>query len=62
MNYQIAEGGMQAVIDSQGAELVSLKLKGHEYLWQGDPAFCTGPLPVRGAAPGRRLHAGGKAL
>lgn len=46
MNYQIAEGGMQAVIDSHGAELVSLKLKGHEYLWQGDPAFWSGHAPV----------------
>lgn len=46
MQYTIRNEHMQAVIDSLGAELVSLQLDGHEYLWQGDPAFWRGHAPV----------------
>lgn len=30
---------LEASIDSQGAQLMSLKLDGNEYLWQGDERF-----------------------
>ena len=35
----IAKGRVEATIDSKGAQLMSLKLDGKEYLWQCDPAF-----------------------
>ena len=44
--YTIKKGSYEAAIDSMGAQLVSLKYEGYEYLWQGDPAFWTGHAPI----------------
>ena len=37
---------LTAVIDSLGAQLVSLKDSGREYMWQGDPNFWSGCSPL----------------
>ena len=42
----IKKGSFQATIDSKGAQLVSLKLEGYEYLWQGDSRWWTGHAPI----------------
>lgn len=39
-------GRVSAAINPFGAELSSLQLDGHEYLWQGDPAFWGRRAPV----------------
>ncbi len=46
MEYQISQGGLSVVIDSQGAELQSVCLDGHEYLWQGDPSYWPDRSPL----------------
>ena len=42
----ITNGGVTAVLSSHGAELVSLKKGGDEYLWQADPRWWTGQAPI----------------
>ncbi len=42
----ITDGKLTASIDSLGAQLMNLGLDGHEYLWQGDPAFWNRRSPV----------------
>ena len=44
MLYTIENEYLQVVIDEVGGQLMSVKTKkdGHEYLWQGDPAYWTG--------------------
>lgn len=37
---------MTVKINTLGAELISLKKNGNEYLWQGDPAFWHGQSPL----------------
>ncbi len=39
MKYQIHHREMTAVIDSVGAQLLSLKKNGKETIWDGDPAY-----------------------
>ncbi len=39
MEYTIQNEHMKAVITDMGAELISLQLDGHEYLWNGDPKY-----------------------
>lgn len=39
-------GSMSATINTLGAELVSLKKNGREYLWQADPKFWKGQSPL----------------
>ena len=46
MIYEIQNGGFTAKIDSLGAQLVSLKRGGVEYLWVGDPKYWAGHAPV----------------
>lgn len=47
MTYvEISCGTTTARLKSLGAELVSLRRDGHEYLWQGDPAFWDGQSPL----------------
>lgn len=46
MKITLTDGGFSAVIDSHGAQLVSLKGSGVEYLWQGDKAYWGGQAPV----------------
>ena len=42
----IRDGALEATVDSQGAQLMSLALEGREYLWQGDPAWWSRRAPV----------------
>ena len=42
----ISCGSVEATIDSQGAQLMSLKHDGGEYLWQGDERFWPRRAPV----------------
>ena len=42
----IRRGKFEASVDSFGAQLVSLKVAGKEYLWQGDERWWTGHSPV----------------
>ncbi len=42
----IRKGALEASIDSQGAQLMSLKLSGNEYLWQGDEKFWPRRAPI----------------
>lgn len=44
--YTIKKGSYEATIDSMGAQLMSLKFEGYEYLWQGDAAYWTGRAPI----------------
>ena len=45
MKYEITNGQFTAVIESYGAELQSFKKDGHEYIWEGDPAYWHGHGP-----------------
>lgn len=46
MNFSIGNGMLQAELSPIGAELRSLQdAEGHEYLWQGDPAWWQGRAP-----------------
>lgn len=42
----IRKGNLEASIDSQGAQLMSVKRDGGEYLWQGDPKWWPRRAPV----------------
>lgn len=42
----ISSGNLEATVDSLGAELVSLKLDGEEYLWQADSKYWGRHAPV----------------
>ena len=46
MKYTITKGGISAVCDTHGAELISLKKNGKEYIWQGDPTYWKGQNPI----------------
>lgn len=47
MSYiELHNGSMTAKINTLGAELVSLRKNGTEYLWQGDPQFWHGQSPL----------------
>ena len=42
----IRTDGLEASVDSAGAQLMSLRLEGVEYLWQGDPTWWPRRAPV----------------
>lgn len=42
----IRSGNLEAAIDSMGAQLMSLRLDGGEYLWQGDERYWARRAPV----------------
>lgn len=42
----IKRGPFEASVDSQGAQLMSIKRDGREYLWQGDPTWWPRRAPV----------------
>ncbi len=42
----IKKNGLEATVDSMGAQLMSLKVGESEYLWQGDPDFWPRRAPV----------------
>jgi len=46
LEITIANGQLSATIRDMGAELVSLKKDGKEYMWNGDPAFWGKHSPV----------------
>ena len=46
MQIQLRKGGLRAVTDTHGGELISLRdPAGTEYIWGGDPAFWSGRNP-----------------
>ena len=46
MEYVLTHGSITAVVNSTGAELISLKdATGKEYIWQGDPNYWSGRNP-----------------
>lgn len=46
MEITITNGALSATIRDMGAELISLKKDGREYIWSGDPAFWGKHSPV----------------
>lgn len=46
MMHTISNGNMSFTVDEHGAQLMSLKYKAHEYLWQGDPAYWEDRSPL----------------
>lgn len=46
MKYTITSGSVSAVCSTHGAELISLKKNGKEYIWQGDPVYWKGQNPI----------------
>ncbi len=47
MKFELSCGGMRAVADSRGGELISLQdAQGTQYIWNGDPAFWAGRNPL----------------
>lgn len=42
----ISAGGLSAKVDAHGAQLSSLTLDGHEYLWQADPRWWGKHAPI----------------
>lgn len=47
MSYvELSRGDLRAAFETRGAELQSLGLAGHEYLWQGDARWWTGRSPI----------------
>ena len=64
MEYHLKNENLEAVIRSKGAELVSLKKGGAEYMWCGDPAYWnrTAPIlfPFVGSLCGKQYRYDGK--
>ena len=64
MEYHLKKEKLEATILSKGAELVSLKKDGTEYMWCGDPAYRnrTAPIlfPFVGSLNGKQYRYGGK--
>ena len=50
----IGSAGYEATIDSVGAQLMSLRLDGGEYLWQGDKRWWPRRAPVLLMSDARR--------
>ena len=47
MRVTLSNASLQAAVQTQGGELVSLRdMAGTEYIWQGDPAFWSGQNPI----------------
>lgn len=46
MKHNIRCGDLSVSIDDLGAQLCSLRLREHEYLWQGDPAYWPDRSPL----------------
>lgn len=64
MEYCLKSGKLEAVICSKGAELISLKKDGTEYMWCKDPAYWnrTAPIlfPFVGSLKGKQYRYEGK--
>ena len=46
MRFSLSRGALEAVVQTRGGELVSLRRHGMEYIWGGDPAFWSGRNPI----------------
>lgn len=46
MIHEINAGGLSVQISERGAELMSVRLHGHEYLWQADPQYWPDRSPL----------------
>ncbi len=46
MNYSLHNGALEATVCSTGAELISLRKEGREYIWTGDAAYWNGHNPT----------------
>ena len=46
MIYEISQKDLSVRVCSRGAELRSVRFRGHEYLWQGDPEFWPDRSPL----------------
>ena len=65
MRFTLSNSSLQAAVQTQGGELVSLRDRaGTEYIWQGDPAFWSGQnpilFPIVGSLKGGRVDIGGR--
>ena len=65
MEIPLRRGGLTALADPQGGELVSLEdSQGTQYLWGGDPAYWSGRspnlFPIVGALKGRQILCDGR--
>ena len=65
MKIALKHGGLTALVDTMGGELVSLRdAGGTEYIWDGDPAYWSGrnPIlfPIVGALKDGTVRIGGK--
>ncbi len=64
MEFCLKNGKMEAKICSKGAELISLKREGREYMWSADPAYWgrTAPIlfPFVGSLKGKQYRYQGK--
>lgn len=64
MEFTLKKGKLEAIICSRGAELVSFKREGREYLWDADPAYWNrhAPIlfPIVGGLKGKRYRCDGK--
>jgi len=67
MRFTISNTSLQAAVQTQGGELVSLRDRaGAEYIWQGDPAFWSGQnpilFPIVGNLKGGQVDIGGRSF
>ncbi len=46
MNFELKNGGATAVVSTYGAQLISFKKDGKEYIWQGDEKYWKGQNPI----------------
>lgn len=64
MDYCLKSGNMEATICSKGAELISLKKDGKEYIWSADPVYWNRHAPILfpfvGGLKGKRYRYEGK--
>ena len=64
MEFYLKSGNVEATICSKGAELVSLKKAGKEYIWSADPAYWNRHAPILfpfvGSLKGKKYRYEGK--
>lgn len=65
MTFELKQGGLQAVVQTKGGELVSLKDgNGLEYIWEGIPTVWSGQnpilFPIVGSLKDGKVDIGGK--
>ena len=65
MTFELKQGGLRAVAQTKGGELISLKdSSGLEYIWEGTPSIWSGQnpilFPIVGSLKDDKINAGGK--